>query len=282
MQYTTLSNGVKMPMLGYGVFLIGNDECEQLVLDAIATGYRHIDTAQAYWNEEGVGNAIAKCGLPREELFITTKVWISNAGSYQQAAASIEESLRKLQTDYVDLLLIHQPFNNYYAAYQAVVDAYKAGKAKAIGVSNFYGERLVDLHHFAEVAPMVCQLETHVFSQRREIRPFLEKYHIQHIAWSPLAQGKNDIFHHPVLKPIAEKHGKSISQIALRFLVQSGITAIPKSSSKARMAENLAVFDFALSDDEMAQIQALDSDKNLIANHQDPAFIEMLFERFGL
>ncbi|MDU8924937.1 aldo/keto reductase [Pasteurellaceae bacterium LIM206] len=214
-------------------------------------------------------------------MFITTKVWVANAG-YEKAKTSIEESLRKLQTDYIDLLLIHQPFSDYYGGYRALEEAYKAGKVRAIGVSNFYAERFVDLCHFAEIPPMVNQLETHVFSQRNEIRPFLEKYNTVHTAWAPLAQGKNDIFNHPVLSEIAGKHGKTAGQVALRFLLQNGIVIIPKSSKPSRMAENIALFDFTLSQAEIAQITALDMGKNLIANHQDPAFVEMFFERFDL
>lgn len=281
MQYTTLSNGVKMPMVGYGVFLIENDECERLVREAIETGYRSIDTAQAYWNEEGVGNAIKNCGVPREELFITTKVWVANAG-YEKAKASIEESLQKLQTDYVDLLLVHQPFGDYYGAWRAVEEAYKNGQARAVGVSNFYGDRLVDLCRFAEIKPMVDQVESHVFSPRHELRPFLQKHGIQQIAWAPLAQGKNDIFTHPVLSEIAAAHGKTISQIALRYLVQLGIAVIPKSSKPGRMAENLDLFGFELDKAQMQRIAALDLGRNLIGNHQDPAFVEMFFDRFGL
>lgn len=279
MDYITLSNGIKMPQLGYGVFLIPPEECEQLVLEAIETGYRHIDTAQAYYNEEGVGNAIAKCGVPREALFITTKVWISNAG-YEKAAASIDESLRKLQTDYIDLLLIHQPFGDYYGTYRAMVDAYKAGKVKAIGVSNFVADRFVDFAHFAEIVPMVNQLEAHVFSQRHDIRPYLAKNNTVLTAWAPLAQGQNEIFSNPILLKIAEHHGKTIGQVALKFLLQLGFVVIPKSAKKVRMAENFDLFDFTLSHEEMQQIETLDTGKVLIADLTDPEFSQMLFDHY--
>ncbi|MCP1661321.1 aldo/keto reductase [Neisseria perflava] len=281
MDYLTLSNGVKMPQLSYGVFQVPPEDAEHLVLDAINVGYRHIDTAQAYWNEEGVGNAIKKCALPREELFITTKVWISNAG-YEKAAASIDESLRKLQTDYIDLLLIHQPFGDYYGTYRAMVEAYKAGKIRAIGVSNFSADRFIDIAHFAEIPPMMNQIEGHVFSQRADVRPTLAKYNCVMTAWAPFAEGQNGIFSHPVLTRIGSKYGKTAGQVALRFLLQNGIVAIPKSSRKERMAENFAVFDFALNEDEMQQIKALDTGKPLIADLQDPTFVEMLFANYKL
>lgn len=273
MEYTTLNNGVKMPMLGYGVYQTPPEDTERCVLDAISIGYRSIDTAQAYGNEEGVGNAIQKCGLPREELFITTKVWISNAG-YEKAKASIEESLKKLKTDYVDLLLIHQPFGDYYGTYRAMEDAYKAGKARAIGVSNFYPDRYLDLAHFAEVTPAVNQVETHLFCQQKTAKEYMKKNRTQIMSWGPFAEGKNDYFNTPALKEIGEKHGKTPAQVALRFLLQSGVVLIPKSVHKNRMQENFDIFDFHLNEAEMKQLEALDGGKSLFFSHYDPQTVE--------
>ena len=273
MEYTTLNNGVKMPMLGYGVYQTPPEDTERCVLDAISIGYRSIDTAQAYGNEEGVGNAIEKCGLPREELFITTKVWISNAG-YEKAKASIEESLKKLKTDYVDLLLIHQPFGDYYGTYRAMEEAYKAGKARAIGVSNFYPDRYLDLAHFAEVTPAVNQVETHLFCQQKTAKEYMKKNGTQIMSWGPFAEGKNDYFNTPALKEIGEKHGKTTAQVALRFLLQSGVVLIPKSVHKNRMQENFDIFDFNLNEAEMKQLEALDGEKSLFFSHYDPQTVE--------
>ena len=243
------------------------------MLTAIKNGYRSIDTAQAYGNEEGVGQAIVKCGLPREELFITTKIWISNAG-YEKAKASIEESLKKLKTDYVDLLLIHQPFGDYYGTYRAMEEAYKAGKARAIGVSNFYPDRYIDIAHFAEVVPAVNQVETHVFQQQKVAREYLAKYHTQIMSWGPFAEGKNDFFNTPALKEIGAKYGKSVAQVALRFLLQNGIVVIPKSTHEERMQENFNVFDFVLTDEEMKQMEVLDTGKSLFFSHYSPETVE--------
>ena len=273
MEYTTLNNGVKMPMLGYGVYQTPPEDTERCVLDAISIGYRSIDTAQAYGNEEGVGNAIEKCGLPREELFITTKVWISNAG-YEKAKASIEESLKKLKTDYVDLLLIHQPFGDYYGTYRAMEEAYKAGKARAIGVSNFYPDRYLDLAHFAEVTPAVNQVETHLFCQQKTAKEYMKKNGTQIMSWGPFAEGKNDYFNTPALKEIGEKHAKTTAQVALRFLLQSGVVLIPKSVHKNRMQENFDIFDFTLNEEEMKQLEALDGGKSLFFSHYDPQTVE--------
>lgn len=273
MEYVTLNNGVKMPKLGYGVYQVDPAEAERCVLDAISVGYRSIDTAQAYANEEGVGNAIVKCGVPREELFITTKVWISNAG-YEKAKASIDESLRKLKTDYIDLLLIHQPFGDYYGTYRAMEEAYKAGKVKAIGVSNFYPDRFIDIQHFAEIKPAVNQIETHVFQQQKTAKKYLQKYGAQIESWGPFAEGKNDYFNNPVLKEIGAKYGKSTAQVALRFLIQSDVVVIPKSTHKERMEENFNVFDFALTADDMTAIEALDGGKSLFFSHYDPENVE--------
>jgi 2,5-diketo-D-gluconate reductase A len=273
MDYVTLNNGVKMPQLGYGVYQTPPEDTERCVLEAIEVGYRSIDTAQAYGNEEGVGNAIQKCGLPREDLFITTKIWISNAG-YEKAKASIAESLRKLQTDYIDLLLIHQPFGDYYGTYRAMEEAYRAGKVRAIGVSNFYPDRYLDLAHFAEIKPAVNQVETHVFQQQKIAKEYLKKNGTQIMSWGPFAEGKNDYFNNPVLKDIAAAHGKSAAQVALRFLLQSDVVLIPKSVHKERMEENFNVFDFALTDEEMARIEALDTGKSLFFSHYDPQTVE--------
>lgn len=262
-----------MPKLGYGVYQTPSEETERCVLDAIKIGYRSIDTAQAYGNEEGVGNGMKKSGLPREEFFVTTKVWISNAG-YEKAKASIEESLRKLQTDYIDLLLIHQPFGDYYGTYRAMEEAYKAGKLRAIGVSNFYPDRFLDLHHFAQIKPAVNQVETHVFQQQKIAKEYMKKNGTQIMSWGPFAEGKNDYFNNPVLKEIGEKHGKSVAQVALRFLLQSDVVVIPKSVQKKRMEENFNVFDFMLTAEEMLQIEELDTGESLFFSHYDPKTIE--------
>lgn len=273
MEYVTLNNGVKMPQLGYGVYQTPPEETERCVLEAIEAGYRSIDTAQAYGNEEGVGNALAKCRLPREEFFITTKVWISNAG-YEKAKASIEESLKKIQTDYIDLLLIHQPFGDYYGTYRAMEEAYKAGKVRAIGVSNFYPDRFLDMHHFAEIKPAVNQVETHVFQQQKTAKEYMRKNGCQIMSWGPFAEGKNDYFNNPVLKEIGAKHGKTVAQTALRFLLQSDVVVIPKSTHKERMEENFQVFDFELTEEEMAQIEKLDGGESLFFSHYDPKTVE--------
>ena len=268
MEYVTLNNGVKMPILGYGVYQTPPEETERCVLEALETGYRSIDTAQAYYNEEGVGNALAKCGIPREEIFITTKVWISNAG-YEKAKESIRESLRKLQTDYVDLLLIHQPFGDYYGTYRAMEEAYKEGKARALGVSNFYPDRYLDLFHFAEIKPAVNQVETHVFQQQKTARKYMEKYGTQVMSWGPFAEGKNDYFQNPVLKEIASRHGKSVSAVILRWLNQRNIVVIPKSVRVERMIENFNILDFTLSGEEMSAIAALETGKSPIYDDMD-------------
>lgn len=273
MDYVTLNNGVKMPKLGYGVYQTPPEETERCVLDAIRMGYRSIDTAQAYGNEEGVGNAIVKCGLPREDLFITTKIWISNYG-YEKAKASIEESLKKLQTGYIDLLLLHQPFGDYYGAYRAMEEAYKEGKVRAIGVSNFYPDRYLDIFHFSEIKPAVNQVETHVFQQQKVAKKYMEKHGTQIMSWGPFAEGKNDYFQNPVLKEIGAQYGKSVAQVALRFLLQSDVVVIPKSTHENRMKENFDVFDFALTEEDMKKIQALDAGKSLFFSHYDPETVE--------
>ena len=273
MEYVTLTGGVKMPKLGYGVYQVSPDECERCVSDALAVGYRSVDTAQAYFNEEGVGRAVKKSGIPRSGLFPTTKVWISNAGE-KKAAASIDESLKKLDTDYIDLLLIHQPFGDYYGTYRAMEQAVKAGKVRAIGVSNFYPDRLIDLYNFCEIKPAVNQVETHVFFQQKKAHEVMKKLGVQHESWGPFAEGKNGLFTNPVLKEIAAQKGKSVAQVALRYLMQSDVVVIPKSVKKERMAENLAVFDFTLSDADMAAISALDTNASLFFSHYDPDTVE--------
>ena len=275
MEYVTLNNGVCMPILGYGVYQVTPEETERCVLDAIDVGYRHIDTAQAYHNEEGVGNAIQKCGVPRSELFLTTKVWISNAG-YEKAKASIAESLKKLQTDYIDLLLIHQPFNDYYGTYRAMEEAYEQGLLRAIGVSNFYPDRLIDLCQFVQVTPAVNQVETHVFQQQQEAHGIMKKYGVQHESWGPFAEGRKDFFRDPVLNAVGKKYHKSAAQVALRYLIQSDVMVIPKSTHKERMVENFQVFDFALSEEDMEAIRALDEGQSLFFSHYDPKTVEFL------
>lgn len=277
MQTVKLYNGIEMPILGFGVYQIAPEDCERCVSDAISVGYRSIDTAQIYHNEEGVGNAIKKCGVPRNELFITTKIWVTNAG-YEKAKASIEESLRKLQTDYVDLLLIHQPFGDYYGTYHAMEEAYKAGKARAIGVSNFYPDRFIDIVHFNEIKPAVNQVETHVFCQQTKAQKYIEEYGTHMMSWGPFGEGKNDLFTNETLKAIGEKHGKTVAQTALRFLIQRGVMVIPKSTHKERMIENFNVFDFELTADEMAQITKLDTGKSLFFSHQDPDAVKWILD----
>lgn len=275
MDFVTLNNGVQMPQLGYGVYQVKNEECERCVLDAISVGYRAIDTAQSYGNEDAVGSAIVKCGVPRDQLFLTTKVWISNAG-YEKAKASIDKSLKNLRTDYIDLLLIHQPFGDYYGTYRAMEEAYKAGKLRAIGVSNFYPDRLIDLCQFVEVTPAVNQVETHVFQQQKVAHEYMEKYHVQHESWGPFAEGRKDFFTNPTLVEIGQKYAKSSAQVALRFLLQSDVVVIPKSTHKERMEQNINVFDFTLSSEDMAAIRKLDEGESLFFSHYDPATVEML------
>lgn len=276
METVTLSNGVKMPILGFGVFQIPDlGECERVVSEAIEVGYRLIDTAQAYGNEEAVGKAVQKSGLPREDFFITTKVWISNAG-YEKAKASLDESLRKLQMAYIDLVLIHQPFGDYYGTWRALEEYYKAGKIRAIGVSNFYPDRLVDLASFNAILPMVNQVETHVFNQQIEAKKVSDEYGIQLESWGPFAEGKNDFFTNPILTTIGAKYGKSAAQVGLRYLIQRGIVVIPKTVHQERMRQNFDVFDFNLSDEDMAEILTLDQGESLFINHYNPETIKSL------
>ena len=275
-----MSNGVEMPVLGYGVFQVSPEECERCVSDAIAVGYRLIDTAQAYFNEEGVGNAMVKSGVPRNELFITTKVWISNDGE-EKAARSIDESLAKLQTDYIDLLLIHQAYGDYYGTYRAMERALEQGKVRAIGVSNFQAGRFVDLALRANVKPMVNQLQTNVFNQQNEILPWLAEFGTMQMAWAPLGQGGNNLFADPVLTEIGAQYGKSPAQVALRWLTQRGIVAIPKSTHRERMAQNLDIFDFSLTPADMQRIAALNVNDEGTVNFNDPNFIKFLIETYG-
>lgn len=275
MEFVTLNNGIKMPVLGYGVYQVTNEECEKCVLDAISVGYRSIDTAQAYGNEEAVGNAVKKCGVPRDQLFLTTKVWITNGG-YEKAKASLKESLKKLQSDYIDLVLIHQPFNDYYGTYRAMEEAYKEGWIRAIGVSNFYPDRLVDLCSFVDVKPAINQVETHVFQQQKKAHDYMEKYGVQHQSWGPFAEGRKDFFSNSTLTEIGQKYGKSSAQVALRFLIQSDVVVIPKSVHKERMEQNFDVFDFTLDNADMEAIRKLDEGESLFFSHYDPAVVEML------
>ena len=276
MEYVTLNNGVKMPRVGFGVYQIADTkQCEQAVLDAIEVGYRLIDTAQSYGNEEAVGKAIQETQVPRSELFITTKVWISNYG-YEKAKASVEESLKKMQLDYIDLVLLHQPFNDYYGAYKALEDLYKEGKIKAIGVSNFYPDRLVDLAIFSDVKPAVNQVEVNVFHQQTTAQTYNKKYEVQMEAWAPFAEGRNNMFTNPELKAIGDKYGKSIAQVILRWLVQRGIVPLAKSVKKERMQENINIFDFELSDEDMAVIAKMDKKESSFFDHYDASTVEMI------
>lgn len=273
MQTVKLNNGIEMPILGYGVFLVDPIECERCVTDAIDAGYRMIDTAQAYYNEEGVGEAIKKSGIKREEFFLVTKIWITNSGE-EKAEKSIEESLKKLKTDYVDLLLIHQPFGDYYGTYRAMEKAYREGKTRAIGISNFFADRYVDLCNFVEIKPMINQMETHIFQQQRQLREYMKKYDTKLMSWSPMARGENNIFENELLKNIGAKYNKTTAQIALRFLIQEDIVIIPKSTHKERMEENFNIFDFEFSDEDMNLLKGLDKKESLFVNHYDPKFVE--------
>ncbi len=277
MEYVTLNNGVKMPMLGYGVYRVEPGECERCVSDAIEVGYRLIDTAQAYNNEEGVGAAIAKSGVPREELFVTTKIWISNAGE-EKAAVSIDESLKKLGSSYIDLVLIHQPFGDYYGTYRAMEKAYRAGKIRAIGVSNFYPDRYIDLVHFCEVIPAINQVETHLFHQQHVAAEYMKKHGTQIESWGPFAEGKKDLFNNPVLLKIGAKYNKTPAQVALRFLLQTGVVVIPKSAHKERMKENFEVFDFSLADKDMERLRLLDERESAFFSLYDPQTVEQFID----
>lgn len=273
MEYVTLNNGVKMPVLGYGVYQVSQEECERCVTDALAVGYRSIDTAQSYFNEEQVGNAIVKSGVPREHIFLTTKVWVEHYG-YEKAKKSVIESMKKLQTEYLDLVLLHQPFSDYYGAYRALEDLYEEGKLHAIGVSNFYPDRLVDIASFSRIRPMINQVETHPFHQQIGAKTWMDKYGVQMEAWAPLGEGRGGLFENPVLSEIAEKHHKATAQVMLRWHIQRGIAAIPKSTHKERMEQNLQVFDFSLDQEDMDKIAELDKCQSSFFSHSDPSMVE--------
>jgi 2,5-diketo-D-gluconate reductase A len=274
MQKVILNNGVEMPIIGFGVFQIEDPEiCEQAVYDAIEAGYRLIDTASAYLNEEAVGRAIKRSGVPREDLFITTKLIIQEQG-YKEAKEAFEKSLKKLQLDYLDLYLVHQPLGDYYGSWRALEELYKEGKIRAIGVSNFYPDRLIDLIQHNEVVPAVNQVETHPFTQQIESQKIMKEFNVQIESWGPLAEGKNNIFENEMLHEMANKYGKSVAQIILRWLVQRDIVVIPKTIHKERMIENINIFDFELDEFDMKQISTLDTGKNLIINHRDPDLVK--------
>ena len=274
MKTVTLNNGVRMPQIGYGVYQVSPSECERCVSDALRVGYRMIDTAQAYHNEEGVGAAVKKSGIARDELFLVSKVWISNYG-FDKAKASIDESLRKLGTDYIDLMLLHQPFCDRYGAYRALEAAYKEGKVRAIGVSNFYPDHFIDLASNVEIVPAVNQVETHVFDQQIEAQGYMKEFGTYMMAWAPLAEGRNNFFTNPVLEEIGKKYGKSVAQVALRWLIQRDVIIIPKSVHIERMQQNMDIFDFELSQDDMDAIAALDTKESLFFDHHAPEVVKM-------
>ena len=282
MNYVTLSNGVKMPQLGYGVYQVSKEECERCVLDALKVGYRHIDTAQSYFNEEEVGRAIAKSGIPREEIFLTTKVWIEHYG-YEQTKKSIFESMQKLKVDYIDLVLLHQPFGDYYGAWRALEDMYAEGKIKAIGISNFYPDRMIDLASFCRIKPMVNQVETHPHNQQIEAQKWMEKYGIQIEAWAPFGEGRGGLFANETIAKIAAKYNKTVAQVILRWELQRGIVVIPKSVHIERMEQNFNVFDFELTDEDMQVMASLDKNQSSFFSHTDPNmvewFVQMVEER---
>lgn len=274
MEKIRLNNGVEMPQIGYGVYQVDPAECERCVADALRVGYRMIDTAQAYHNEEGVGAAVRKSGIPREGLFLVSKVWISNYG-YEKAKASVDESLRRLGTEYIDLMLLHQPFCDRYGAYRALETAYREGKVRAIGVSNFYPDHFIDLVSNVEIIPAVNQVETHVFDQQVQAQKYMEEFGTRIMSWGPLAEGRNNFFTNPVLETIGRKYGKSVAQVALRWLIQRGVIIIPKSVHVERMEQNLDILDFELSADDMAAIAALDTGHSLFFDHHDPETVKM-------
>ena len=273
MEFVELNNGVKMPILGYGVYQVTQEECERCVLDALEVGYRSIDTAQSYFNEIQVGNAIQKSGIARGDIFLTTKVWIEHYG-YEQAKASVLESMEKLKTNYLDLCLLHQPFSDYYGAYRALEDLQSEGKIRAIGISNFYVDRMIDIASFARTVPQINQVETHPFNQQIEAKKYMDKYRVQIEAWAPFGEGRGDMFLNPVIAEIGAKYGKTVAQTILRWHIQKGVVVIPKSTHKERMAENFNVFDFSLTDEDMAAINALDKAESSFFSHYDPAMVE--------
>ena len=281
METIKLSNGVEMPLLGYGVFLVSPDECERSVSEALKVGYRLIDTAQAYRNEEGVGRAWRKSGLRRDELFLVTKVWVSNAGE-EKAAASIDESLRKLDTDYIDLLLIHQAYGDVFGTWRAMEKAYRSGKVRAIGVSNFQAGRFFDFAHYVDIKPKINQLQCNALAQQNDILPILNETDTKVMAWGPLGgQGADGIVKNETLSAIGTKYGKTAAQVALRWLTQRGIVAIPKSVHVERMQQNFDIFDFTLTADEMAQVATLNQQDAGFINFSDPTFVRYLIERYG-
>lgn len=281
MKTILLNNGVEMPLLGYGVFRVTPQECERCVSDALGVGYRLIDTAQAYFNEEGVGNAVCKSGVPRQDIFLVTKVWISNAGE-EKAAASIDESLRKLKTDYIDLLLIHQAYGDVFGSWRAMEKACRAGKVRAIGVSNFQAGRFFDFAHYVDIKPMVNQLQCNPLVQQQGIGPVLAEYGTRMMAWGPLGgEGAEGVVGSDLLAAIGEAHGKTAAQVALRWLTQRGIVAIPKSTHVERMRQNLDIFDFTLTDGEMERIAALNCHDTGTVNFGDPQFVKFLIETYG-
>jgi len=273
MEYITLSNGVKMPQLGYGVYQVTKDECERCVLDALEVGYRSIDTAQSYFNEEEVGKSIEKSGIDRKEIFLTSKVWIEHFG-YEECKKSVLESMEKLRTDYLDLMLLHQPFGDTYGAWRALEELYDEGKLRAIGISNHYVDRMVEFANFTKIKPMVNQMETHPLNQQKVLKEWADKYDIRLEAWAPFGEGRNGLFENEVLKKISQKYGKSTAQVMLRWHIQRGVIIIPKSVHKERMIENFNVFDFALDDEDMNQIAQLDTATSAFFSHQDPAMVE--------
>lgn len=282
MEYITLNNGVKMPILGYGVYQVTQQECERCVSDALEAGYRLIDTAQSYFNERQVGNAIKKSGIDRKDIFLTTKVWIEHYG-YEEAKKSVYDSMEKLQTDYLDLCLLHQPFNDVYGAYRALEDLHKEGKIRAIGISNFYVDRMVDIASFANVKPAVNQIEIHPFNQQNESNEWAKKYDIALEAWAPFGEGRGEMFTNPTLAQIGSKYKKSVAQVILRWHIQRGIVVIPKTTHIERMKENIDVFDFVLSNEDMTKITDLDTKKSSFFSHNDPKmvewFVQMVEER---
>ena len=273
MEYVTLSNGVKMPILGYGVYQITQEECERCVMDALKVGYRLLDTAQSYFNEEQVGSAIKKSGVPREDIFLTTKVWLEHYG-YEQTKASVLESMRKLQTDYLDLVLLHQPFSDTYGAYRALEELYEEGKIRTVGISNFYVDRMVDFASFNRIKPMVNQVEINIYNQQKELRKWADKYGIQLEAWAPFGEGRRGIFNDPVIAEIASKYHKTAAQVMLRWNIQRGVVVIPKTTHIERMKENFDVFDFGLTNEDMSAISSLDKAESLFFSHNDPNMIE--------
>lgn len=282
MEYITLSNGVKMPVLGYGVYQVTKDDCKRCVMDALKVGYRSIDTAQSYFNEEEVGEAIKEFGIPREDIFLTTKVWIEHYG-YEACKESVLKSMKKLQTEYLDLVLLHQPYGDAYGAWRALEELYETRKIRAIGISNFYVDRMVEFVNFNRIKPMITQMEVHIFNQQKQLKEFADKYNVALEAWAPFGEGKKGTFDNEVIKTIGAKYGKTAAQVMLRWNIQRGVIVIPKSIHYERMVENLNVFDFELSEEDMSAIASLDTATSSFFSHQDPNmvewFVKMIEER---